>query len=162
MKTGSFDKPPSVDVHSRCESSLGVHFVQRNRGGPCRGEAERCFATVSQPPGRSSTFTAKREVIQYRANVSYHHSIGRGSGRWYVYRGEPTGRLWCCPREICDSCPVARRHRSKPSTNQPENKTALVKGKKVTVAKRTAVDLVPIDRLKGHYMDKSKTLLAAH
>jgi hypothetical protein len=36
---------------------------------------------------------------------------------------------------------------------------ALVRGKKVTVAKRNSVDFVPTDRLKGRYMDKSKALL---
>jgi hypothetical protein len=46
-----------------------------------------------------------------------------------------------------------------PAQTNPNIKSALVKGKKVTVAKRTAVDLVPIDRLKGRYMDKSKALL---
>jgi hypothetical protein len=47
----------------------------------------------------------------------------------------------------------------KPVQTNPNIKSALVKGKKVTVAKRSAVDLVPTDRLKGRYMDKSKALL---
>jgi hypothetical protein len=46
-----------------------------------------------------------------------------------------------------------------PTPAQTNPKTVLAKGKKVTVAKRNTVDLVPVDRLKGHYMDKSKALL---
>jgi hypothetical protein len=43
--------------------------------------------------------------------------------------------------------------------NSAKTASTSIKGKKVTVSKRSAVDLVPIDRLKGRYMDKSKLLL---
>ncbi len=48
-----------------------------------------------------------------------------------------------------------------PSPDQASAKTkqATVRGKKIAVSKRSAVDLVPVDRLKGRYMDKSKKLL---
>jgi hypothetical protein len=46
-----------------------------------------------------------------------------------------------------------------PDQANPKTKQATVKGKKITVSKRAAVDLVPVDRLKGRYMDKNKKLL---
>ncbi len=46
-----------------------------------------------------------------------------------------------------------------PTQGSPKAKNARIKGKQVTVTKRAAVDLVPVDRLKGRYMDKSKALL---
>lgn len=48
-----------------------------------------------------------------------------------------------------------------PASANLKKTNALVKGKKVTVAKRSSVDLVPTDRLKGRYMDRSKALLPA-
>jgi hypothetical protein len=46
-----------------------------------------------------------------------------------------------------------------PAQTNQKTKTGSVQGKKVTVVKRNNVDLVPIDRLKGRYMDRSKALL---
>jgi len=46
-----------------------------------------------------------------------------------------------------------------PAQTSQKAKTTVLKGKKVTVTKRNNIDLIPIDRLKGRYMDKSKALL---